>query len=658
MTQHSKILQQTKSLCPVCLKRVPAAYEARGEEVWFVKTCPHHGTFETLFLHGVQSFNERMQLHEPQPPKNPANKKMKGCPYDCGLCEHHKQATCCVLLEVTDTCDLGCPTCFASAAGKEEPISLKQIRGWYEMLLERGGPFNIQLSGGEPTMRDDLDQIITLGKELGFSFFQLNTNGLRIGKDIEYLQGLKEAGLSTVFLQFDSLQTEAVITLRGRDIVKEKLSAIANCRAVGLPVVLVPTVMRGCNEEHLGEILEFAASQMPTVKGVHFQPLSYFGRYEKAPDARAHISLPELLAHLEAQTKGQVAAADFSYGRAEHPLCSVNADYRIKDGVWEAVKKPEQDCGCSCSSDVAREAVANKWSKREDICEPSLGKGFRLEALDRFLQERNNQTLAISAMAFQDVWTVDLERLSRCYINIVSSDGHLVPFCAYNLTAMDGTPLYRKAETVCPLKELTGGPIRPGGFRITEAGLKLSGLTKKARMIDLGCGTGETVKWLRDAGYEEVQGLDASPEMIAAGLKLDPELLIKVGESTSLSAYQAQLDGVLMECVLSDSRNPASILRNVRESLKAEGVLILSDLYSLEGDDLPRLLEENGFAVMNFVDYTNELKDLTIKLIMEYGSIADFKDRACASCQKCSLCKVEELKKPGYYLMVCKKRSM
>ena len=71
-----------------------------------------------------------------------------GCPRDCGLCEEHESAGCCVLLELTKRCNLRCPVCFASAGeGSVEP-ALSEISALYDMLMERGGPFNIQLSGG------------------------------------------------------------------------------------------------------------------------------------------------------------------------------------------------------------------------------------------------------------------------------------------------------------------------------------------------------------------------------------------------------------------------------------------------------------------------------------------------------------------------------
>lgn len=59
-------------------------------------------------------------------------------------------------------------------------------------------------------MRDDLPEIVRLGRERGFSFFQLNTNGLRLASEPDYAAALREAGVSCVFLQFDGLRRRAM----------------------------------------------------------------------------------------------------------------------------------------------------------------------------------------------------------------------------------------------------------------------------------------------------------------------------------------------------------------------------------------------------------------------------------------------------------------
>lgn len=440
----NKIIRYTESLCPVCLKKIGAAYTVKDDAVWFEKNCDEHGDFDIPIWSDVESFEKWNRPNPSQPPFNPVNQSENGCPYDCGLCTSHLQATCCVLLEVTQRCDLVCPICYASSGKRSDGPNFDKIMGWYDMLLKQGGPFNIQLSGGEPTQRDDLPTIIKAGKEKGFTFFQLNTNGIRIADDLDYLLKLVNAGLNTVFLQFDTLISDKCKELRGSDIIEKKKQAIRNCTKAGVGVVLVSTVKKGCNDSDVGEILEYAASNMPTVRGVHFQPMSYFGRFDKIPSGDDRITIPELLSEIETQSKGKLKLSDFSPGGAEHPMCSFHADYTIYGENW-ILNQSTGNAGCCCSgtSDAARNAVASKWSIPDDLPDFPEDSGYNLSALDKFLDKKKSKTLAVSGMAFQDAWTVDLSRLSRCYINIVSDDGKLMPFCAYNLTALDGRGLYR-----------------------------------------------------------------------------------------------------------------------------------------------------------------------------------------------------------------------
>lgn len=442
--------RRTQSVCPVCLGRVDAEYLTRGDEIWLQKACPTHGFFEALVWAGADSFFAWSPETSPAadlPPQTLPAAGFAGCPYECGLCENHRQTSCCVLLELTARCNLACPVCFASA-GKDPPVfpdpDLTTIAGWYDRLMETGGPFNIQLSGGEPSLRGDLPEIIRLGRQRGFRFFQLNTNGLRLGEEPGYAQELQRAGLCTVFLQFDSLRSAPSITLRGRPLLSAKQKAIENCGQAGLGVVLVPTLKPGCNDSELWDILEYAAAQSPVVRGVHFQPISYFGRHGGPPAPQAHLTLPGVLAALEHQSRGRVKSAHFLPGGTEHPLCSFHADYDISGGQW----LPLHNTGCtSCagplprpSSRRARLAVAQKWSATPQP--EAAGKGSH-DSLDSFLSCRSRHTLAVSGMLFQDAWTLDLERLQHCHIHVVSRAGSLVPFCAYNLSAQDGHTLYR-----------------------------------------------------------------------------------------------------------------------------------------------------------------------------------------------------------------------
>lgn len=439
-----EILSTTKSVCPVCLKVIDAS-RVIGEDgfLYLEKTCPEHGFFSALIWEGsiedYSNWNDANSRKDTPPSAQPVQ---KGCPYDCGLCEDHERPGCCVLLELTNRCNLACPVCFASAgAGEPKDLTLSEAEKQYDMLMKRGGPFNIQLSGGEPTVREDLPEIVALGRKKGFTFFQLNTNGIRLATEPGYAKHLKEAGVSCAFLQFDGLRDKTYQTLRGRPLLRQKLAAIEQCAIADLPVVLVPTVAPGVNDDELGPILRFAASSMPHVRGVHFQPVSYFGRCG-LPVPERRLTIPRMLRLIEEQTEGVMKAEHFGGGGAESPYCSFHASYmKQEDGSFKALPRRRSQSCCVKSKD-ARDFVSRQWGasrlklkRKENMTETS--------SLDEFLESVHLKTFTVSGMLFQDAYTLDLERLRRCYICEADSEHGMVPFCAYNLTAMDGTSLYR-----------------------------------------------------------------------------------------------------------------------------------------------------------------------------------------------------------------------
>ncbi len=440
---------QTHSVCPVCLKRIPAKRVLHGQDVYLEKTCPEHGFTSTVLWRGEPAYLSWQRDKIPNPPTDPFKETQNGCPFDCGLCSAHRQQPCCVLLEVTQRCDLGCPVCFASSelSGPADP-DLKNIKNWYRRMLDAGGPYNIQLSGGEPSLRDDLPEIIQLGKQMGFSYFQINTNGLRLSSDLDYLQRLKKAGLNVVYLQFDGTHPEIYQTLRGRDIWQNKLRVIENCTRLKIGVVLVPTIRPGVNDQDLGGIIRFALEHYPTVRGIHFQPISYFGRYPQPPQNADRITIPELLRGMEEQTSGTLHAADFHPKGSENSYCSFMANFLIQpDGSLQPIRSPESTCCCKpvdAKEGVrrSREFVAKHWSYHEPPRKIEAS-SISLGGWDAVLERARTHFFSISGMAFQDAWNLDLDLLRDCCVMIAAPNGDLVPFCAYNLTNSQGQAIYR-----------------------------------------------------------------------------------------------------------------------------------------------------------------------------------------------------------------------
>nr|WP_279593577.1 radical SAM (seleno)protein TrsS [Pseudodesulfovibrio sp. S3-i] len=433
------------------MKPIAAEHETVGHETFLVKQCPEHGSFRTIVWRGQPDFNDWSRVKIPSMPKEPSTRVDQGCPLDCGLCDAHRQHTCTAVLEVTWRCDLGCPVCFASS-GKSAPPdpSIAELGVLFDKVMHASGPCNIQLSGGEPTVRDDLPELIRVAKGKGFPFVQLNTNGLRIGREPGYARSLAQAGLDSVFLQFDGMSDPVYTALRGRPLMDRKLAAVEALAQAGIGVVLVPTVVPGVNDGEVGAIIRMAAAHSPCVRGVHFQPVSYFGRYPEAPGDGQRITLPELMRLLEAQTDGALRAVDFRPPGCEHSHCSFHANYVVME--TGGLKRLSANARCDCAprpasegADASKAFVKRQWASPGQVLPMAAARDDLngLDDLDRFIARAATHTLAVSAMAFQDCWTLDLERLKGCCIHIVSPDGRLIPFCAYNLTSMDGETLYR-----------------------------------------------------------------------------------------------------------------------------------------------------------------------------------------------------------------------
>lgn len=455
------LLSPTVSLCPLCLKRVEAIREQQADAVYLVKRCPEHGTFRTVIWRGNVPFSTWLRPKKPSAPRQSFTTIDRGCPFDCGLCPGHAQHTCTALIEITPRCNLRCPVCFADAGIEQadfEP-SLEEIGILYDRVLAGSGLSNIQLSGGEPTMREDLAAIIRLGRSKGFDFIQLNTNGIKLAADLGYARDLQAAGLASVFLQFDGLSSATHLALRGRDLGAIKEQAIRNCAAAGIAVVLVPTLVPGINTHEVGEIIEYGARFAPTVRGVHFQPIAYFGRYPQPPADHDRLTLPELIALIETQSDGAISRDHFAPPACEHALCSFHGNFLVEE---EGTLLPLGNRAACCSSGEPQAIpalegrtksvrfTARQWAL-PSLPMAATGAGdcgcsaqpAPQDDFDRFLARARTHTFSISAMAFQDVWNLDLERLRGCCIHVVAPDGRLIPFCAYNLTSNQGAPLYR-----------------------------------------------------------------------------------------------------------------------------------------------------------------------------------------------------------------------
>ncbi len=422
------VIRETRSVCPICLRNLPARLERLEDgRIDLKKRCPEHGDFSVPVWHGKVDWDSWL-LETPSLPENEG----MSCPENCGICAEHEIGTCCALLEVTERCNLHCRYCFARGGEVSKEPGIEELKQAVKDIVRQCGRPLLQLSGGEPTLRNDLDELVRFAKEAGCSYVQLNTNGIRLAEKPDYVKRLAEAGLDIVFLQFDGTSDAVYETLRGAALLEVKKEAIRICSEQQIGVTLVPTVVKGVNDGDIGGIINLACKLSPAVRGIHFQPVSFFGRFPRKPEAADRYTLDDLMADISEQTG--IPTASFMPSRCDHPLCGFHANFLIDPNgglkPLSSITHSSKDRGCERDN---REYVARNWRRAPDEPAPA-GKYSDEMDFDTFLYRLRHESLALSAMAFQDAMNLNIERLHRCSLHVYDS-GKIKPFCAKYLTS-------------------------------------------------------------------------------------------------------------------------------------------------------------------------------------------------------------------------------
>ena len=471
----------TESICPECFLTddkvhviTATLYEEDGK-VMFKKTCEDHGEFIDVYWGDVEMFKKAQTWwYKSVGLDNPRTETVKGCPEDCGQCPEHKSHTALALLDVTNRCNLRCPICFAVAAEggsiyEPEPQEVFDMMKNLRSNLPVPAPA-LQFAGGEPTVSKHLPQYIKWAKQLGFRHVQIASNVIRIGKSKEYLQELRDAGLSTIYMQFDGVTPEPYLAARGTNLLPLKKQAVQNAREVGMEsLVLVPTVVRGVNDHQLGGIIEFAVENRDVVRCVNFQPVSITGRIDHDARKEMRITIPDAIHLIEEQTGGRIPATEWypvpsmmPVGRAlglikggpdlelsSHFACGMatfiyiedDGDYRpITDLIDVDKFLVLLEEIANLYADQARGASKRAKAKLAAGARHIKKKGLIKDLLGAFLNRGDYESLAklmrriimVGMMHFMDPYNFDLERVQHCDINYSVPDGRIIPFCAMN----------------------------------------------------------------------------------------------------------------------------------------------------------------------------------------------------------------------------------
>jgi uncharacterized radical SAM superfamily Fe-S cluster-containing enzyme len=394
----------------------------------------------------------------------------RGCPYDCGLCPEHKSHTVLAIVDVTNRCNLRCPICFAhaGAAGYLYEPTQDQIRDMLANVLSNDpvAPPALQFSGGEPTVRDDLPELIEMASGMGFQHIEVDSNGIKMAESIDYCRTLKEAGASTVYLQFDGVTPQPYIVARGHNLLPIKLKALENLKASGFKsVVLVPVLVKGVNDEQVGDIIRFAIENHEIIRCINFQPVSITGRINREDRDRMRITIPDLMRLTEEQTDGLIKKSDWYpvptaapvdrfmsnlkniqyVDFSAHPHCGMATYLIIEGGNVKPITEYFDIDEFVKTLDAANKKLERGQQRRAKMTLAAASLKtmdfgmFRKYILPIFtngdyksLSELHHKMIMIGSMHFMDPYNFDLERVKRCVIHYVTPGGRIIPFCTMN----------------------------------------------------------------------------------------------------------------------------------------------------------------------------------------------------------------------------------
>jgi 7,8-dihydro-6-hydroxymethylpterin dimethyltransferase len=454
------------SICSTCYQKVEGKIVFQDGGVYMLKRCPVHGHERVLMADDVDYYRRCREIFI-KPPEMPLafNTPVRwGCPYDCGLCADHQQHSCLSLIEVTDHCNLRCPICYAeSGPSRQQFRTLDHIQRMIDAVVaNEGEPDVVQISGGEPTIHPDFFAILDRAKAAPIRHLMVNTNGIRIAEDETFAKRL--AGYMPdfeVYLQFDSFERHALMSLRGADLRDIRRRALERLNRLAVSTTLVVTLKKGLNDQEIGRIIDFALEQ-PAVRGVTFQPIQAAGRLKQFNAATDRLTLTEVRRKILEQTSvfrpedllpvpchpdSLAMGYALKLGGTVVPLTGlIDPNVLIEGGrntiVYEQDEAVRQGVFKLFATNHSPESGVK--SLRELLC--------CLPRLNAPAQLGYENIFRVLIMQFIDAHSFDVRSVKKTCVHIVHPDGRLIPFDTYNLFYRDGleqsrlTPLRQRAE--------------------------------------------------------------------------------------------------------------------------------------------------------------------------------------------------------------------
>ena len=455
------LIKRTGSRCPECLDRIPAEIHERDGQVVMLKSCPDHGDFEVT-LAADRRFYYLATGSRGQPSCGDRTSSAGGSGGGAGVesgggCGCSTEAsrkgstdpfevlsTCIALIEIVDSCNLTCPTCYAASPwGIDDNVDCIDVDAFVERVqgvIDRKGAIDIlQLSGGEPTIHPRFFDILDWALEHGsIGYVLVNTNGVRIANDPAFRERLAAArrthGKLELYAQYDGPQREGQLELRGADLRETRRDAIDLIGELGVPSTLA-MVVTPHTLPHLGDALRFGLAR-PHCRGIAFQPMFQSGRIPRSDTAtprsarpttaHASISVGDVVLGVVEQSGGLLEVEDFTPLPCGDPNCHT---------IGFLLRTDEGSLGLSRLLDLP--ALQGFLGDRLNYDLADMRRcGCETEPLGELLKSLEigpDRPFRIFVKPFMDAWTYDEDRIDRCCTHVIRPDGKLDSFCRYYL---------------------------------------------------------------------------------------------------------------------------------------------------------------------------------------------------------------------------------
>ncbi|MBP9837973.1 MAG: radical SAM protein [Proteobacteria bacterium] len=411
-------LGQTKSVCSTCLKEISANIILEEGKIFLQKFCEEHGAEKVL-----ESSSQDFYFYQPTPTGS--------CCGGGSCCETSTQKeplgpTCVALIEITDSCNLECPVCFASSSPKNRYLmSIQEFIDRVEGTIKKKGVIDIlMLSGGEPLVHPELVKFLAyLDNQPQIKRCFINTNGILIAKSEKTRKLLEQYSQKVeVYLQFDSLKTESLDRYRAEEnLIQDKVRAVSYLEELKIPTTLAAVVTKQTTSEEISKLVEFCF-QYQKVRGITFQPLFASGRNHLDYNLEERITTPDVV-KLVSEAIAQFTPSSFVNLPCSHPNCAiVSYFYRAAGKIWPITENLE------LSEDLKNRINYNLEDLKKCGCDNTdLGNFIQASELSA------DNSFRIVIKPFMDRFSLNRHRSAQCCTHVVGPESELMSFCEYNI---------------------------------------------------------------------------------------------------------------------------------------------------------------------------------------------------------------------------------